>query len=313
MQTLRGSSLFQRRGLFAAGRVDLPAISLPDRSGFYRNAAGELGFASQGAAAAVLGSRLIRVGDSLSGSFFNGQGEFHGRREGANATYRAVTVGNGFQSYFAFDRCRGTFDAPTALQNGDTFGSIVGVGHYGDANTLAHGPEIRLVTTENWGAAARGAAVAIVGVAKGTTAQTQVGLFDPDLTAGGGGGRGLLQLSQTRSGARLTGLQLVNLDTALNTAVSLDFLPGGNVDFPLGRINAERVHAANGYTDLVFSAYNGAALTERARLIGQTGVFKFLGAVQVNNAHVAGAPAATGYITVVDSAGVTMKVLVSNV
>lgn len=37
------------------------------------------------------------------------------------------------------------------------------------------------------------------------------------------------------------------------------------------------------------------------------------GALRLNNAHVAGAPAATGYVTVQDSAGNTMKLLCSNV
>ncbi|PIZ44269.1 hypothetical protein COY32_06760, partial [candidate division WWE3 bacterium CG_4_10_14_0_2_um_filter_41_14] len=113
----------------------------------------------------------LRNGNSPTGLFFGGQGEFQARRESANATIRIVSVGATSQSYLAFDRARGTIASPTGILSGDVVGSIVGVGYDGVSATMTHGPQITLSTTENWDATHNGNRIDFYTIANGTTNQ----------------------------------------------------------------------------------------------------------------------------------------------
>jgi len=115
----------------------------------------------------------LRVGDSAdSGLFFNGQGQFHARRQSANATIRIVTAGdNNYTNYLAFDKSRGTFGSPSAIASGDIIGSIVAVGNYGDGSSMAHGAQMFLRATENWGVSNLGSSIEFMTIPTGSATQ----------------------------------------------------------------------------------------------------------------------------------------------
>jgi len=120
----------------------------------------------------------IYVGDSSDGPYYAdshiwGIGQFHVRGEADYAKLRLTTVGTGGdRSWLAFDRARGTFDSPTALQSGDIFASIVGVGLGTGGATMQHGPQIDFLVTENWiDGSNLGNAIEFKTIANGDTSQ----------------------------------------------------------------------------------------------------------------------------------------------
>ncbi|MCX6761760.1 MAG: tail fiber domain-containing protein, partial [Candidatus Moranbacteria bacterium] len=161
----------------------------------------------------------LRNGNSPTGLFFGGQGEFQARRESANATIRIVSVGATSQSYLAFDRARGTIASPTGVLSGDVIGSVVGVAYDGVSATMTHGPQITLSTTEDWDATHNGNRIDFYTIANGTTNQVNTLALNQgnvsmagNLTVSGSGNttiNGNVGIGSTGPGARL---QVVGAD-----------------------------------------------------------------------------------------------------
>jgi hypothetical protein len=84
--------------------------------------------------------------------------------------------------------------------------------------------------------------------------------------------------SGARLQAQLTGtdgtvstlLSLRKNTNGAGTGVAIDFTPE-STDTPLAKLSAVRTSQPNGYTDFRFSTWNGSALSEQVRLVGQTG------------------------------------------
>jgi hypothetical protein len=106
-------------------------------------------------------------------------GELQARREGMHAKIRLQTVGDTvYQNWLCFDRSGGTFGSLGALSNNTVFGSVVGVGNYGNSDAFAHGPEIRMYTTEAWATGHYGSAISFLIVTNGGTVQKPVMVVD---------------------------------------------------------------------------------------------------------------------------------------
>ena len=117
----------------------------------------------------------LRVGNNpSSGLWFNGAGEFHARRESANATIRIAVAGTSNNPYLAFDRSRGTIASPTAVQAGDVLGSIVGLGYDGVSVGMNHSSEITMAATENWDLTHNGSRIDFTVIPDGSVLQTLV-------------------------------------------------------------------------------------------------------------------------------------------
>jgi hypothetical protein len=112
------------------------------------------------------------VGERLDyGLLASSTGLIQARAQGFDAKMRLQTVRAGGGNWLAFDRANGTFSSMTALLSGDAFGSVVGVGHYGSSSAFAHGPEIRLIASQNWSAGNYGCGIEFYTVQNGTTTQ----------------------------------------------------------------------------------------------------------------------------------------------
>ncbi len=112
------------------------------------------------------------VGEQLEYGLLAGStGLIQARAQGFDAKMRIQTVRAGGGNWLAFDRANGNFTSMTALLSGDSFGSVVGVGHYGNSSSFAHGPEIRLVASQNWSAGNYGCGIEFYTVQSGTTTQ----------------------------------------------------------------------------------------------------------------------------------------------
>ena len=90
-------------------------------------------------------------------------------------------------------------------------------------------------------------------------------------TAAASGARIQAQLTGT-DGTVSTLLSLRKNTNAVGTGVAIDFIPE-STDVPLAKLSAVRTNVNNGYTDFRFSTWNGSALVEQLRLVGQTGNF----------------------------------------
>jgi hypothetical protein len=114
----------------------------------------------------------IFLGDSVTTPTVN-NGCLHQRRNGVTNPLRLGTYNNtpSSQSWLAFDRSMGTIAAPLSILNGTVFGSVVGVGTYNGGEPTGHGPEIRLLTTEDWSSTALGNAIDFYTTANATTVQ----------------------------------------------------------------------------------------------------------------------------------------------
>ena len=252
-------SASQVKSLLAIAQADVTGLTTASSPTFTGITVGQVYYDS--------GNSQLRMGDTSNlGLFLNGQGQFHLRSQVASATLRIVTIGSPRNSFLAFDRANGTFASPTGLLANDLIGDIIGVGYDGVSATMSHGPELQMYALENWDATHNGCGWKFYGVPKGTTTQKLALTIDPTLA-----GYGNLQSLITSSGTRTTGLLLFNNATTANTAISIDFNPGGNIIAPLARINAVRVTAAVGDTDIVFSNYDGSNLVEKMRIVGLTG------------------------------------------
>lgn len=123
-------------------------------------------------------ARELRVGNretlAVPGIDASGTGDFIVRRQDDHAKIRIARYGTVGQAWLAMDAARGTVANPTALQAGDSFGSWVGVGFPGGTAGFAHGPEIRMLATENWTTTAHGAEIVFYSVPNGSTTQTSV-------------------------------------------------------------------------------------------------------------------------------------------
>ena len=136
----------------------------------------------------LIGTKVIITdGSTVAGQFYNKtlvmgdtydtpaassqlDGQFIARRvNNGNAKFRAQGFGTS-GGFYALDRARGTPASPTAIQSGDAFGSLVGVGADGSTFTQ-HGPEVHMYATEDWSSSAHGSSVKILGVVNGTTTQ----------------------------------------------------------------------------------------------------------------------------------------------
>lgn len=112
------------------------------------------------------------VGEQLGYGLLAGStGLIQARAQGFDAKMRLQTVRSGGGNWLAFDRANGTFSSMTALLSGDAFGSVVGVGHYGNSSSFAHGPEIRLIASQNWSAGNYGCGIEFYTIQNGATTQ----------------------------------------------------------------------------------------------------------------------------------------------
>lgn len=121
-------------------------------------------------------SRELRVGNRetlpISGIDASGTGDIIIRRQDDHAKFRVSTYGSTGQNWIACDKARGTVTSPAAMQAGDVFCSMVGVGYPG-SGTFQHGPEMIFRATEAWTDTSRGAAIEFYSVVEGTTGQVQ--------------------------------------------------------------------------------------------------------------------------------------------
>lgn len=125
-------------------------------------------FSNSNGVEGVITESELTIGDSPDTQFAL-DGQFIARREG-NAKVRIQSFGTSPSGYVAFDRASGTVASPTAVGANKQFGSVVGVGNDG-TDFADHGPEIVLLSTEQWTDTAHGSSVKILGVLNGTTTQ----------------------------------------------------------------------------------------------------------------------------------------------
>lgn len=117
-------------------------------------------------------NNFLIIGERLDYGLLAGStGLIQARAQGFDAKMRLQTVRSGGGNWLAFDRANGTFSSMTALLSGDAFGSVVGVGHYGNSSTFAHGPEIRLIASQNWSSGNYGCGIEFYTIQNGSTTQ----------------------------------------------------------------------------------------------------------------------------------------------
>ena len=318
--TFSGSITFAGTALFANGTAAAPSISFATQTdlGFYKIAATELGLAAAG----------VRIGDFYTYSSglgiqggSNGNGAYLGLSHqgaialvaGTNSANQSITLTpSGTGQVTVTNTTGATSNSPVNVigqNNTSTWvrvGNNVGAAHFGvdgsgntavDVETgsrdmlfsfngvtkakLTFGGNFLVGTVVDSGA--------LLQVGTNTTAAAGGMIFGTDLNVYRSGTRELTFLGASSS-------TFVFAGTALGSTIALKLGDGTNN-------NQGIIESQNGTLVFKLNATTALTLDTSQRCI-------LSGALRLNNAYTVGAPIATGYLTLQDSAGTTYKVLV---